>query len=83
MCNLSYRYFYAPTIPLFIGAANSYIISQRGFGFIDNQILMFASVFFWFIVFAHFSVTTTIGLCKQLGINALTIPYPNKATKSQ
>jgi len=82
MCNLSYQFFYFPSTPMFFAAANSVFgYYNKGQPLVNEELVLYGAFIFWLVTFLHFSVTLTQGLCKQLGVKALTIPYPNKATK--
>jgi ethanolaminephosphotransferase len=82
MCDLPYRIFYIPTIPIFFAAINAVFSYSTGKVFIDGNLILYGATIYWFIVLVHFSVSLVQSLCKILKINALTIPYPNKGTKS-
>jgi len=81
MCTLDTKFFYLPTVPLFLAAANSLVGAYTGRVPVKEEFVLYIAGATWLITLMHFAFTATQGLCKQLGINALTIPYPNKATK--
>jgi len=83
ICDLPYRYFYLPLIPLLLAAVNAVVGKHLNGGkdYFEQEKVLIGVFLFYFFLLVHFSLAVLSGLCDELKIKFWTIPYPNKATK--
>jgi len=83
ICNLPYRTFYAPLLPLILVSVHKLLSVHYGITLASDEQVLMGFFGLYLVFFIHFAVSVATGFCNHLNIHFWTIPYPNKGTKTK